>query len=424
MPKRVKELSAVEVKRLSHAVSKETGKAYGALHPVGGVPGLCLQVTPSGGKSWLLRIKVGEKRREIGLGSYPALSLSDARRKAQEQRELVEQGIDPVEAKRAARRDLVAQQRAMLTFDQAAERFIAIREKEFRNARQSAQWRSSLDTYASPKIGKLPVRDITRDDVLSVLSEIWETKTETATRVRSRIENILDWSTREGYREGTNPASWKDSLKGALPDPSKIRTRRHFKALPLDQVQEFVAELRTREANAARALEMVMLTASRPNEVVGDKRLGKLGMEWSEIDLDAKLWTVPASKMKSGKEHRVPLCDRAVAILESLPQDHPAVFHAKREIPSDNFLRALVKRMGYDLDPHGLRSTFKDWAREFTTYADEVSELALAHVSTDATRAAYARSELVGLRRDLMRDWQRYCEQGAPQKAKVRRIRA
>nr|WP_276309840.1 site-specific integrase [Chromatocurvus halotolerans] len=380
------------------------------MHPVGGVPGLLIQVTPSGSKSWLLRTLIGGRRRHIGLGPYPAVSLADARRKAQEARDTISLGVNPIDSRKEARKALLEVQRTTVTFAEAADRFIAIKEKEFRNARQSKQWRSSLETYANPHMGTVPVRAITREDILAVLRPIWEEKTETATRVRARMENILDRCAREGYRDGTNPASWKESLRGALPEAGRIRTRRHFRALPVREVPAFVAKLRDRKGEAAPALEFMLLTAARSSEVIGDKRLGKLGVTWKELDLEEKLWRIPAEKMKSGKAHTVPLPPRALEIIGAAQRGHEAVFTQRGEIPSDNFLRSLVKRMGYDFDPHGLRSSFKDWAREHTTYADEVSELALAHVNSDATRAAYARSELVEKRRELMIDWQRYCD--------------
>ncbi|MEC8812788.1 MAG: integrase arm-type DNA-binding domain-containing protein [Pseudomonadota bacterium] len=412
-PKIVSELSPLQIKRLKHAVSK-SGKPYNGIHPVGGVSGLLLQVTPTGAKSWLLRVKVGTKRRHIGLGAYPEISPAEARGLAKEAKAKIKAGIDPVEERQALKRALVTEQLSRITFDKAASEYIKMKSKEFRNPRQAAQWTSSLKTYASPFIGKVPVSEIDLPHIKAVLDPIWETKTETATRVRARMENILGWCAIHGYRDKENPARWSGYLDEIYPSPEKIRKRNHFTALPVSEIPEFMANLRKRSGTAAHALEFLILTASRTNEVIGDKRIGKPGITWAEIDPDKKVWTVPADRMKSGKVHRVPLVDRAIDILKLYPGepgDH--IFSGpKGDIASNNFLSALLKRMESPVTAHGFRSTFKDWAREYTSYPDEVSELALAHVNSDATRAAYARSELIDKRRLLMAEWEKFCLEG------------
>lgn len=416
MPVKVVSLSAVEVQRLNHAISKD-GLPYNALHPVGGVAGLLLQVTPSGAKSWIFRTVVGTKRRNIGLGSYPAVSLSEARKKAQAMKDQIGLGNDPVEQKKAAKRELIKTQLATMTFREASDHYIKKKAKDFKNDRQREQWQNSIDNYVTPRIGKIPVREIELPHIKSVLDPIWEEVTETASRIRGRIENILGWAAVHGYRSEENPARWKGFLDKVYPSPNKLKKVKHFDAITVAAMPHFMRELKERNGDAAKALEFLVLTASRTNEVIGDKRLAKIGITWSEIDLDKQIWTIPADKMKSGKAHRVPLSDRAIAILSELPRkgDNDPIFcSTDGEIPSDNYLRSVLKRMDVESTVHGFRSVFKDWCREFTAYADEVSELALAHVNSDATRAAYARSELIDKRRLLMADWENYCYNGHP----------
>ena len=414
MPKRAKELSATEVRRLTCSVGKD-GQPYNTLHPVGGVSGLLLQATPSGAKTWLLRTMVGTKRRAIGLGGFPGVSLAEARRKAQEYKNKIVEGIDPVEERKAARRSLIAAQLSTMTFADATREFMKMKSKEFRDPRQAGQWEGSLDIHAMPHIGKVPVRDIELPHMKAVLDPIWETKTETANRIRGRIEKILGWCAVHGYRSNENPARWRGYLDGVFQAPNKIKKKGHHAALSVDALPGFMTDLKKRTGTAARAMEFLILTASRTNEVIGDKRIGKAGITWQEIDFKAKVWTVPAERMKSGKAHKVPLTDATMSLINSMETGAPdALLFAgpKGDIPSNNFLSALLKRMDQPVTAHGFRSTFKDWAREHTAYADEVSELALAHVNSDATRAAYARSELLDKRRQLMGDWEQYCYYG------------
>jgi Integrase len=410
MPKIVKGLSAIEVKRLSHAISK-SGKPYNALHAVGGVPGLKLQCCPTGARSWVLRTVVGAVRKDIGLGSYPSVGLAEARIKAQVAKDLIVQGIDPTAERKAARQRLIAQQQSTLLFKEAAERYITSRTTAWKNPRQADQWRASLRDYAYPHIGTLPVSQIGLTQVKAVLDPIWEIKTETASRVRSRIENILGWCALHGYRDTSNPAKWAGFLSQIYPSPERIKRKKHFAALPFPELPSFMAELRKRSGMAARALEFMILTAARTNEVIGDKRIGKTGVHWEDVDLVKAIWTVPAEKMKEGKTHRVPLSPDAVRLLQKMERVPGAqIFHSDGDIPSNNFLTSLIqKRMGIAVTAHGFRSTFKDWCRECTTFPDEASELALAHVNSDETRAAYARSQLIEIRRQLMADWADFC---------------
>jgi integrase len=393
VPRIAKELSAYQVRRL-----KRPG-----LHAVGGVNGLYLNVKAIAGRSWILRVTIDRKVRELGLGSFPTVSLEQARDRARTIRQQVWDGIDPIAARRAAQDAWRAAEAKRLTFDEAADACWRARAAEFKNAKHKAQFKATLDTYASPKIGALNVADIELAHVLQVLEPIWQTKTETASRLRGRMEKVLAWATVNKFRQGENPARWSGNLDQALPKPSKIRTVVHHRALPWQDAGAFMADLRKRDGISARALEFLILTAARSGEV--------RGATWAEIDLQAKLWTIPAARMRAGKVHKVPLSAPAVALLKALPRFPGVRFvfpSPRRGQLSDMALSAVLRRMEVDAVPHGFRSTFKDWARSSTANPDEVSELALAHVSTDATRAAYARDELLPQRARLMRDWAAY----------------
>jgi len=408
MPKRAKELTAAQVRQRT---------TRPGIHAVGGAAGLVLQVKESGAASWLLRTVVGGRRRAIGLGPFPDVGLKDARDKARTMRDQIREGIDPVEERKAARRRLMAANASRITFDEAARQYIAAKRHEFRNPKHVKQWESTLATYASPVIGKLPVADVELSHIVSILEPIWYDKTETASRLRGRIENVLAWATTSGYRKGDNPARWRGHLDTVLPKPSKVSKVRHFRALPFTEVGAFMETLRPREGMAARALEFLILTAARSGEV--------RGATWDEIDLDAGVWTIPAERIKGGREHRVPLSDDAVALLKSLPvfEGSPYVFPAARGGPlSDAALSALLNRMNVEAVPHGFRSTFRDWASERTSYPHEVVEMSLAHVIPDKVERAYRRGDLFRKRQRLMADWMKYCRQ--PEKAAdVRGIR-
>jgi integrase len=394
MPKKARELSAVEVKRLTSV----------GLHAVGGVAGLHLQVKETGARSWILRAQIGARRRDIGLGGYPDVTLAGARDSARDAREQIRQGIDPVEARRAARDAIKAAQARRMTFDDAAKQCHQLKVPEFRNKKHCNDWINSLNRYVSPVIGDKLVSEIGLTDVVNVLKPIWQHRTETATRVRQRIESVLSWATVSGYRSGENPARWNGHLDQVLQKPSRIRKVQHFAALNWQQMGAFMAELREREGMGASALEYLILTAARSGEV----RLAT----WDEIDVAGKLWTIPPERMKAGKRHRIPLSQPAIALLNNLPRSDESlyVFSTHRGGPlSDMSISAVCRRMEVPAVPHGFRSTFKDWCRISTAYPDEVSELALAHVNSDATRAAYARDELLPKRARLMRDWAKYC---------------
>jgi integrase len=406
MPKKAAELTALHVKRIRRP----------GLHAVGGVDGLQMQVKDSGARSWILRVKVGTRRRDIGLGGFPDVTLEQARGRAREAREQLRQGIDPLAARRAAKEALRAADLRNITFDDAAKFCHEKKRPEFSNVKHGKDWINSLAAHVSPTMGKVRIAEVGMAHVIAALKPIWTTKTETATRVRQRIEDVLDWATVNGYRSGPNPAAWDGNLEHALPRPSRVRKVEHHAAIPWQEVGAFMAELRKREGMGARALEFAILTAARSGEV----RLA----QWDEIDLAAKLWTVPAARMKARKPHRVPLSDAAIKLLESLPRMEGSnyVFPAvKGGALSDMSLSAVTRRMAVPAVPHGFRSSFKDWCRSSTSFADEVSELALAHVNDDATRAAYARDELLPKRALLMRDWAKYCAT-VPAKATVTKL--
>lgn len=393
MPKKAEILSAIQVKRLSRPGN----------HNVGGVAGLLLQVTESGARSWVLRAVVGQKRRDIGLGGYPDVTLEQARERARQARDLIRQGIDPVSERKARREALIKEQANQMTFQKAAMEAYKVKSKEFRNAKHRADWISSLERYAFPIIGQISVADVDVGHIQKVLEPIWYDKTETATRLRQRLEQVLSWASAAKKRSGENPARWKENLEHILSAPTKIRKVEHYRALPWQEAGGFMAELREREGLSARALEFIILTASRSGEV----RLAT----WDEIDLDNKLWTIPAERMKAKRKHTVPLSADAIRILKALPRfaGSDYVFTSPRGgALSDMSVSAVTRRMGVDAVPHGFRSNFKDWARNCTRYADEVSELALAHVNNDATRAAYARDELLPQRVRLMSEWAKY----------------
>ncbi len=412
MPKVAEELTALDVKRLTHPGGKRN-----VLFSVGGVTGLYLQVTPKDGRSWVLRIKVGAVRRDIGLGGYPTVTLSQARDKAREARDKIERGIDPVEERKAAKAALVAAQRRGLTFAQAVDKALAAKLDAFKNPKHRQQWENTLATYATPDLGKMLVQDITTQDVLRVLQPIWMEKTETASRLRGRIEAVLNWATVAGHRTGDNPARWAGNLKELLPPPSKVAKDENHPALTLEDAPRWYAALQGREGFGARALEFAALTATRSQEV--------RGALWDELDLERALWIIPAARMKMEKEHRVPLSARAVELLKALPklEGNPLMFPAPRGgIMSDGTMSATMKRMheadiagggaGY-LDrvskrpavPHGLRSTFRDWVAELTTYPGDMAEVALAHKISNAVEASYRRGDMIEKRRRMMADW-------------------
>lgn len=375
-------------------------------HFVGGVAGLALQVLPTGGRSWVLRVTIGTKRRDMGLGGYPDVPLTQAKEDARAARTKIRAGIDPIEEARAAKSALKASQTAMLTFKQCAEAYIEAHKAGWKNEKHQKQWTSTLETYVYPKIGNVLVRDVELPQVLAVLEPIWKTKTETATRVRGRVESVLDWATARNYRTTLNPARWKGHLDKLLPKPSKVAKVTHHDALPVSDVGSFMVDLRKHKGMGARALEFAILTAARSGEV--------RGATWSEIDLESGVWIVPAERMKAGKEHRVPLSTAAVDLLKALPRlaGSDLVFFAPRGGQlSDMTLSAVIRRMGAPCVPHGFRSTFREWAAERTNYPRDMAEMALAHTIGNKVEAAYRRGDMFAKRRRMMADWAKFCDQ-------------
>lgn len=396
------------------------------MHPDG--RGLYLQVHAGGSKSWIYRYTLHGRVRAMGLGPTHLVSLAEARGMAQEARLLKTQGVDPIDARAASRPAPGPPPEADRgpSFRDAAAAYIDANSAAWRNAKHEAQWSSTLKTYAYPVLGDRPVDEIDTALVLAVLEPIWSTKAETASRLRGRIESILDWAKARGHRDGENPARWKGHLDKILPAKSKVARVEHHAALPFKAMPAFMGDLRTRDGAAARALEFAILTAARTGEVIG--------AQWSEVDFEARVWTQPAARTKTHKEHRVPLSDAAMAILEAMRE---AFLEGRREflrlygkpIPNDLALEGFIfggmrrgkglsnmamlktlERMGYpDLTTHGFRSTFRDWAAETTAYQNEVVEMALAHAIGGKVEAAYRRGDLLEKRRELMRDWSAFC---------------
>ena len=417
MPKKAKELSAIAISKL---------KAEGR-HAVGGVDGLYFRIAGNS-RAWVLRVAVGTRtnsdgntvvhRRDMGLGSYPEISLAEAREIARELRKQVRNGIDPLEQKKHDKETLRIQQRNSKTFRECAEVVIEKKSREL-SFRQLKSWRSSLETYVFPLLGERIIGTIIRTDVAAALEPIWETKHKTARELRGRIEAVLDYAKAMEYRDGENPAAWKGVLEPIL-GRVKVKVKPH-PALPYDEIGVFISELRKREEMPARALEFIILTATREGEV--------FGAVWEEIDMTAKIWTIPTERMKMEKEHRVPLSDEAIRLLESLPR----IVNSRYIFPaahggrmSHKLLTLLIRGLhesaintggkGY-IDPkqssiittHGFRSTFRDWAAETTAHSWEVCEHALAHKLPDKVEEAYQRGDLLVKRARLMADWSEYC---------------
>jgi integrase len=357
---------------------------------------LYLIVSPTGARKWVLRFTWHGKAREMGLGTPASVSLADARENAASARKMIARGLDPIhERKRTG---------GVPTFGEMADQVRESLSAGFRNDKHKAQWKSTLATYAAPLKDK-PVDAIGTDDVLAVLTPIWTTKPETASRLRGRIEKVLDAAKAKGFRNGENPARWRGHLDHLLPKQSKL-TRGHHAAMPYEQVAAFIGELRHRDAMAARALEFCILTAARSGEV--------LGARWSEVDLDSKVWTIPAGRMKAGLVHRVPLCERAVDILQRLSEGRTSEFvfagHKPGKPLSNMAMDMMLRRMKADtITVHGFRSSFRDWAGNETHFPREVAEAALAHAVGDKAEQAYRRSDALEKRRPLMEAWASYC---------------
>jgi len=394
MGRHVEKLSAL-------AVSRAKTRGY-----LGDGGGLYLQVSANGAKSWVFRFKDHGRLREMGLGSIHAIALAEARKRAAACRQMRLDGTDPIAVKKAGKLKAKLEAARAMTFQQCAEAYIEAHKAGWQNAKHAAQWSSTLKTYAYPLFGGLPVQAVDVGLIAKVLEPVWKTKTETASRLRGRIERVLDWATVRKYRQGDNPARWRGHLDQLLPARSRVHKVQHHPALPYAEIGQFMADLREQGSTSALALEFLILTAARTAEV--------LGATWTEIDLDAAIWTIPAERMKAKKEHRVPLSRPVLAILKRLHKHRAGEFvfmGAKPERPlSSMALLMLRERMSRsDLTVHGFRSTFRDWCAERTNFPREVAEHALAHSLPDKVEAAYQRGDLFDKRRKLMDQWARYC---------------
>ncbi len=382
-------------------VSKTTKPGY-----YGDGAGLWLQVSPSGSKSWIFRYTLAGRQREMGLGPTHTVSLASARSQAKEHRLTLREGKDPLDARNATKLAASIAKARVMTFDQCASAYIAAHRGGWKNAKHVSQWENTLSTYATPVVGALPVAEVDTALVVKVLSPIWQGKTETATRLRGRIEKILDFATVSGHRQGENPARWRGHLDKLLANPNKVARVKHHPALPWQEMGALMAELRAREGIAARALEFSILTAARSGEV--------RGATWDEIDLTVGLWTIPAERMKAQKEHRVPLSKPVLTLLEAMPRFGVLVFPGQRKGAglSDMSLTAVLRRMKRnEITVHGFRSTFRDWCSESVanSFPREVCEHALAHSLPDKVEAAYRRGDLLEKRVMLMEAWADYC---------------
>lgn len=389
-----KKLSAVAVRNMSTP----------GLFADGG--GLYLQVTKSGAKTWIFRFMMEGRRRDMGLGPVHTVSLAEARDEALNCRQLVRQGIDPIEKRKTERLSARAEAVKAITFKECAECYIKAHEPSWKNAKHIAQWTSTLTTYVYPIFGALPVAEIDTGLVMKVIEPIWATKTETASRIRGRMEAILDWATVRKYRSGENPARWKGHLDHLLPSKSKLQKEKHHSALSYDQISDFISSLHKQNGTSARALEFTILTAARTGEVIE--------AVWSEIDLENKVWTIPGERMKAGREHRVPLSETALNILQEMAEIRTSDFvfpgNSKNRPLSNMAMLTVLRRMKRtDITVHGFRSTFRDWAAEQTNFPREVAEMALAHTIESKVEAAYRRGDLFEKRRSLMQEWEDQC---------------
>jgi integrase len=409
MAKTINQLTSTKVQKLTKP----------GMHPDGA--GLYLQVTSEGAKSWILRYSLRSNAREMGLGSLRKVSLADARAKAAECHKLLDDHVDPIEHRARARAAAALTNTKTITFKEAADAYVTAHRPGWKNIKHATQWRQTLTDHAEPVLGKLLVSDITTEIVQKVLDPIWTTKTETATRVRGRIESVLDWTKVKGYRTGENPARWRGNLDHLLPKPSKVRPVEHHPALPYDELPEFIAKLRQQEGVSARALEFTILTAARTGEVIKANP--------SEVNRQKRLWVVPAERMKLKREHSVLLSDQALQLLNGASEGFlfPNPLHPEKHL-SNVAMDRVLERMGYGrgrATVHGFRSTFKDWTRDRTRFENYVSEAALAHASGDKVEAAYARSTVLDKRRQLMDAWAEFCTKPAAQStSKVVKLRS
>ena len=403
---------AREQKKLTAlAVSRAKRRGY---YADGG--GLYLQVSPSGARSWVFRFKKDGRLREMGLGPAHTITLAEAREYATECRKQRLRDIDPIEARHGDRAANKLAAAKAISFRQCAEAYIDAHNSSWANAKHAAQWPSTLATYAYPIFGDLPIQSVDVALVTKALEPIWRTKTETASRLRGRIETVLDWATVRNFRQGDNPARWRGHLDKLLPARAKVQRVEHHAALPYAEIGQFMTRLREQEAMSALALQFLVLTATRTSEV--------LNATWAEVDLDNAVWTIPADRMKAGREHRVPLSKPALALLRELHAHRIGDFIFPSANPgrplSNMAMLKLLERMGRsDLTVHGFRSTFRDWAAERTNFPREVAEHALAHSLPDKVEAAYRRGDLFDKRRSLMEAWARFCQTVAAEGAVI-----
>jgi integrase len=358
--------------------------------------GLWLQITKSGGKSWIMRYMLDGRPVYMGLGPLHAVSLAEARIRARQYRQLLVEKRDPLQAKQEAIAAAKVDAARMKTFKQVTLEFLneSGNVQSFRNEKHRRQWESTLENYAFPTLGNMPLGVIDTAAIYSSIKPVWTRAPETASRLRGRIERILDFAKARGYLLGDNPARW-ELLKGVLPKKPKAE---HHKAMPISELPAFMAGLREKESLSAKALEFLILTASRTNEVIA--------MRWSEVDFAKKLWVIPAKRMKAGKEHRVPLSDRAIAVLSSVPRNGSDMIFPLSNMAMLELLKGVA---GNGYTTHGFRSSFRDWAGDHTNYSREVVEQALAHTIQNKVEAAYRRGDALQKRRHLMDDWARFC---------------
>jgi integrase len=432
MPKIAKQLSDLQIRRINRV----------GWHAVGGVAGLLLQIrkpakegaqTP---RSWILRVKVGNQRQPIGLGSYPQVSLAMAREQAAKLVIEARQGVNLKAKKREQRSALISAAAKNKTFRECAEAYMEAHSKDYTSDKHRKQWTATLKTYAYPIIGQMLVSDIAINHVLEVLEQqtaanenrkgkLWYVKTETAKRLLGRLKTVLDFATVSGYRSGNNPAQWTGYLSTQLPSPRKLQKKEHHPAVPYQQMGEFMTQLRKHDSISAKALEFLILTAVRSGSV--------RQAEWSEIDLNKRLWIIPAAHTKARQEHRVPLQPQAMALLKVVPRmaGTNIVFPSPKgkalsDMAISQFMRGMRERgeLTVDAVPHGFRSTFRDWAAEQTAYPDEVRKAASGHTVGDAVKEAYQRTDLLDKRRNLMNEWSRFlCQQTSEKASKVTPIR-
>lgn len=403
-------------KRLTAAAVESIKKP--GLHADG--MGLYLQVGPGSAKSWVFRYMKDGKQRKIGLGSARVRTLAEAREIAHDNQRKLLVGIDPLQEQQQLEQVRKLEQARLLTFEDAAGKYIESHKDGWKNAVHAAQWPATLKAYVYPHFGSISVADIDVALVLKALQPIWTEKPETASRVRGRIEKVLDWAKARGYRAGENPARWKGHLDHLLPRKSKVSTVKHHPALPYSEMSGFMSSLRELDGVSPRALEFAILTATRTGETVGAK--------WDEFDFAQKMWTIPPERMKAGREHRVPLTERLIRILDGLPRDAASDFvfigEKKGKSLSNMALLMTLRRMKRDdLTTHGFRSTFRDWGAEQTAYPNELLEMALAHTVSDKVEAAYRRGDLLEKRRRLMNDWGKFCQASSPTTNNVTPIR-